>query len=146
MTVNDNHEENYPANRVEDLLAKASAEQLKEWIAGGAASLPEQMSPTWHGRALRLLSVLLPALTYLRDHGDLVLDRTSMVQSFSLESMAKLAFFANLPNEISEKILRYLEDLPGYNRQYALIGQFDNGARKLQDYLLCELGIEKKLA
>ncbi|MNG45697.1 hypothetical protein D3C79_35350 [compost metagenome] len=69
-----------------------------------------------------------------------------MVQSFSLESMAKLAFFANLPNEISEKILRYLEDLPGYNRQYALIGQFDNGARKLQDYLLCELGIEKKLA
>lgn len=88
MTVNDNYEESYPANRVEDWLAKASAEQLKGWIAGGPASLPEQMSPTWHGRALRLLSALLPALTYLRDHG----------------------------------------------------------ARKLQDYLLCELGIEKKLA
>lgn len=35
MTVNDNYEESYPANRVEDWLAKASAEQLKGWIAGG---------------------------------------------------------------------------------------------------------------
>lgn len=92
-------------------------------------------SPTWTGRSLRLLSVVLMALTHLRDRGDILLDIDVLQESFSMKQLVQLAYFSNLPSDIANKIIGFLEDLPGYQAEDAMKGQFNIETERTLGYV-----------
>jgi len=68
----------------------------------------------WKERAVALLGALLPALTWKRDHGGLLLDVSVLREYIEMPAIIRLARDNTLPERIIKALQGYLNTLPGY--------------------------------
>lgn len=68
----------------------------------------------WKERAVSLLSSLMPALTWKRDHQDMPLSINTIRNVMNFPEVIKLSRDAALPMRIREGLKGYLDTLPGY--------------------------------
>ncbi|MGE3769330.1 MAG: TraM recognition domain-containing protein [Bdellovibrionales bacterium] len=68
----------------------------------------------WKERAIALISSLMPALTYLRDHHNLLMDIGSVRDNIELPAVIRLSRDQRLPPRVMKGIRGYLDTLPGY--------------------------------
>ena len=68
----------------------------------------------WKERAVSLISSLMPALTWKRDHQDTPLSVSSIRDYLQLNNIIKLARDDALPTKFRESINGYLNTLPGF--------------------------------
>lgn len=138
-------------DRFNTLLAGGDDSRIYDAIAELSFDEISSMGVSWGGRTLLLLSIVLPALTYLRDRGDIQIDLIVLQESFSLERLVQLAYFSKLPDCISQKIIDYLNELPKYCMDDAIRGQFSIIAIEVHNYSIMSLmnwktGVREELA
>lgn len=68
----------------------------------------------WKERAVSLLSSVMPALTWKRDHQEMPLSINTIRESMTLPSVVKLSRDQAIPEEIRRGVKGYLDSLPGY--------------------------------
>ena len=71
----------------------------------------------WKERAVSLVSAIMPALVWKRDHLDIPLFVTSIRDSLNLNKIIALSREEVLPEEIRTGVRGYLDTLPGYNEK-----------------------------
>ena len=69
----------------------------------------------WKGRAISLISSVLFALVYLRDHEGLVLDMDTIRDRLILEHIQMISRRKDMPINVLKVIRSYLRTLPGYD-------------------------------
>ncbi|MCB9963952.1 MAG: TraM recognition domain-containing protein [Rhodospirillales bacterium] len=69
----------------------------------------------WKERAVSLVSAIMPALVWKRDHLDIPLFVTSIRDSLNLNKIIALSREEVLPREVRSGVKGYLDTLPGYN-------------------------------
>ncbi len=68
----------------------------------------------WKERAVALMGALMPALTWKRDHGELLFDVSTLRDYIELPAIIRLSRDPNLPERIIRALKGYLSTLPGY--------------------------------
>ncbi len=68
----------------------------------------------WKGRAISLLSALMPALTWKRDNQAMLMDVGVIRDHLGLPQIIKLSRDPSLPDRIIRGLQSYLDNLPGY--------------------------------
>ena len=68
----------------------------------------------WKGRAVSLMGALMPALTWRREHQDILLDVQVIRDALNFKDLIKLARDKDIPDRIRKGIKGYLDTLPGY--------------------------------
>ncbi len=113
----------------------APSNSLNPFSSGSASYLTNLMvslmdeaggdNAMWKGRAISLMSALMPALTYKRAHGELLLDVGVVRDNLTLQAVVRLSRDPDLPDRITRGLKSYLETLPGY-----LDDAFDDDGRE----------------
>lgn len=83
-----------------------------------SALLPNRTDPQsdmWVGRAHLMLEALIPALVELRDAGQIVLNKESLSESLTLDSVATLQQDRRLSEASRHLLEQYLNMLPSFN-------------------------------
>lgn len=68
----------------------------------------------WKGRAIALMSALMPALTWKRDNQGLMLDVGVIRDNLTMQQMIKMSRDPALPDRVIRGLQSYLDTLPGY--------------------------------
>ncbi|HRJ12406.1 MAG TPA: TraM recognition domain-containing protein [Alphaproteobacteria bacterium] len=68
----------------------------------------------WKGRAVSLMGALMPALTYMRDNEDLLLDVQVIRDALNFKDLIRLSRSKTMPERIRKGLKGYLDTLPGY--------------------------------
>ena len=68
----------------------------------------------WKGRAIALMSSLMPALTWKRDNQGLMLDVGVIRDNLTMQQMIKMSRDPALPDRVIRGLQSYLDTLPGY--------------------------------
>lgn len=68
----------------------------------------------WKGRAISLLSSLMPALTWKRDNQGLMMDVGVIRDHLTMQQMIKMSRDPALPDRVIRGLQSYLDTLPGY--------------------------------
>lgn len=102
----------------------APSNSLNPFSAGSASYLSNMLvslmddagddNAMWKGRAISLLSSLMPALTWKRDNQGLLLDVGSVRDHLSLQAIIRLSRDPAIPDRIVRGLQSYLDTLPGY--------------------------------
>lgn len=102
----------------------APSNSLNPFSSGSASYLTNLMvglmdeaggdNAMWKGRAISLMSSLMPALTYKREHFGVLLDVGYVRDQLTLQAVVRLSRDVDLPDRITRGIKSYLETLPGY--------------------------------
>lgn len=121
MSANADHKqwgEEIPSNTLNP-FADGTPDGLTQMVVSlmdGSGSDAEQ----WKGRGTTMLTGLMRALTWLRDHGQLDLNIGSIRDYLSLKSIIDLTSsekHPEMPKEIRHAIERYLSSLPSYDAE-----------------------------
>ena len=104
--------------------ARAASNSMNPFSSGSASYLAQMLvslmpeaegdNAMWKERAVALLSSLMPALTYQRDHLNEPLNIGRLRQVLNFPDVIKLSRDERLPERIRESIKGYLDTLPGY--------------------------------
>lgn len=102
----------------------APSNTLNPFASGSASYLTQMLvslmpeaggdNAMWKERAISLLSSLMPALTWKRDHQDLPLNINLIRTVMNFPEVVKLSRDAALPERIRSGLKGYLDTLPGY--------------------------------
>lgn len=97
---------------------------LNPFTTGSAAGLTELLvglmdeaggdGAMWKGRAISLISAIMLALVWMRDHAGLLLDVDQIREHLVLDNIQTLSKRRDLPNNAKKAISAYLKSLPGY--------------------------------
>lgn len=97
---------------------------LNPFTTGSASGLTELLvglmdeaggdGAMWKGRAISLISAIMLALVWMRDHAGLLLDVDQIREHLVLDNIQALARRRDLPNNAKKAINAYLKSLPGY--------------------------------
>lgn len=98
-------------------------------FAGGSASYLVQLlvslmpdaggdNAMWKERAVSLISSIMPALTWKRQHQEIPLNINSIRECLNLPKIIQLSRDPDLPRKIVHGIKGYLDTLPGYSDEY----------------------------
>lgn len=68
----------------------------------------------WKGRAIALMSALMPALTWKRDNQGLMLDVGVIRDNLTMQQIIKMSRDPGLPDRVIRGLQSYLDTLPGY--------------------------------
>ncbi len=68
----------------------------------------------WKERAVSLISSIMPALTWKREHQEMPLSVSTIRESLNLDAIIKLSRDEVLPADITISLKSYLDTLPGY--------------------------------
>lgn len=68
----------------------------------------------WKGRAISLMSALMPALTWKRDNQGLMLDVGVIRDNLTMQQIIKMSRDPALPDRVIRGLQSYLDTLPGY--------------------------------
>lgn len=68
----------------------------------------------WKERAVSMVSAIMPALTWKRDHQDMPLSVSTIRHNMILNNIIKLSRDDQIPVELRNAILGYLDTLPGF--------------------------------
>ena len=103
---------------------RAPSNSLNPFSSGSASYLTNMLvslmpeaggdNAMWKERAVSLLSSVMPALTWLRDHMDVPLSITTVRQSLGFAEIIKLSRNEALPEKLRLAVVDYLKELPGY--------------------------------
>ena len=107
-----NSDERAPSNTMNP-FSSGSASYLTQMLI---SLMPEAEGDNamWKERAVSLLSSLMPALTYKRDHQDFPLSVNSIRNYLNLNYVIQLSRDEAIPERIREGLKGYLDTLPGY--------------------------------
>ncbi|MEM7618125.1 MAG: type IV secretion system DNA-binding domain-containing protein [Pseudomonadota bacterium] len=107
-----NSDERAPSNTMNP-FSSGSASYLTQMLI---SLMPEAEGDNamWKERAVSLLSSLMPALTYKRDHQDFPLSVNSIRNYLNLNYIIMLSRDEMIPEKIREGLKGYLDTLPGY--------------------------------
>lgn len=104
--------------------ARAASNSMNPFSSGSASYLSQMLvslmpeaegdNAMWKERAVALLSSLMPALTYQRDHLNEPLNIGRLRRVLNFSEVIKLSRDERLPERIRESIKGYLDTLPGY--------------------------------
>lgn len=104
--------------------AKAPSNTMNPFSSGSASYLTQMLvslmpeaegdNAMWKERAVSLMSSLMPALTWKRDHQDFPLSVSSIRNYLNLNYIIQLSRDEAIPERIREGLKGYLETLPGY--------------------------------
>lgn len=104
--------------------ARAPSNTMNPFSSGSASYLTQMLislmpeaegdNAMWKERAVSLLSSLMPALTWKRDHQDFPMSVNSIRNYLNLNYIIKLSRDEMLPEKIREGLVGYLDTLPGY--------------------------------
>ncbi|NBX66338.1 MAG: type IV secretion protein IcmO [Proteobacteria bacterium] len=102
----------------------APSNSLNPFSSGSASYLTQMLvslmpeaggdNAMWKERAISLLSSLMPALTWKRDHQEMPLSINTIRQVMNFPEVVKLSRDSALPERIREGLKGYLDTLPGY--------------------------------
>lgn len=102
----------------------APSNTLNPFSSGSASYLTQMLvslmpeaggdNAMWKERAISLLSSIMPALTWKRDHQDMPLNINTIRNVMNFPEVVKLSRDAALPPRIREGLKGYLDTLPGY--------------------------------
>lgn len=102
----------------------APSNSLNPFSSGSASYLTQMLvslmpeaggdNAMWKERAISLLSSLMPALTWKRDHQELPLSINTIRHVMNFPEVVKLSRDSALPERIREGLRGYLDTLPGY--------------------------------
>jgi intracellular multiplication protein IcmO len=102
----------------------APSNTLNPFSSGSASYLTQMLvslmpeaggdNAMWKERAISLMSAIMPALTWKRDHQDLPLNINTIRTVMNFPEVVKLSRDAALPPRIREGLRGYLDTLPGY--------------------------------
>ncbi len=102
----------------------APSNSLNPFSSGSASYLTQMLvslmpeaggdNAMWKERAISLLSSLMPALTWKRDHQEMPLSINTIRQVMNFPEVIKLSRDSALPDRIREGLKGYLDTLPGY--------------------------------
>ncbi len=116
---------NYMTGNVD--TAAAPSHTMNPFASGSASYLvnmlvslmpdPQGDNAMWQERAVALISAIMPALTWKRDHQDYPLSVKTIRDYLSLPKVISLARDQAVPLEIKSGINGYLDTLPGYVEQ-----------------------------
>lgn len=97
------------------LLARESAAELLNMFSSMLGNNFHDSSNTmWKGRALNMLSAVLTALVYKRDHQKVSLTVEKLQESLGFDGFVLLAQDASLPAAMVQSLKAHLRALPGY--------------------------------
>lgn len=101
-----------------------ASNSMNPFIVGSAAGLTELLvglmdeaggdNAMWKGRAISLISSIMLALVYLRDHDGLLLGVETIRDHLLLEKIQQLSKRRDLPAHVIQSLKSYLRSLPGY--------------------------------
>ena len=104
--------------------ARAPSNTMNPFSSGSSSYLTQMLvslmpeaegdNAMWKERAVSLLSSLMPALTWKRDHQDFPLSVNSIRSYLGLNYIIKLSRDEAIPERIREGLVGYLDTLPGY--------------------------------
>ncbi len=104
--------------------AQAPSNTMNPFSSGSASYLTNMLvslmpqaegdNAMWKERAVSLISSLMPALTWKRDHQDIPLSVSSIRDYLNFPNVIKLSRDDALPDAFRESIKGYLDTLPGY--------------------------------
>ena len=104
--------------------ARAPSNTMNPFSSGSASYLTQMLvslmpeaegdNAMWKERAVSLLSSLMPALTWKRDHQDFPLSVNSIRNYLNLNYVIMLSRDEAIPEKIREGLVGYLDTLPGY--------------------------------
>ena len=101
---------------IEHVLHDKSASEITELLVLLMDQVTEENS-IWKGRAVSLISSVVFALVYLRDHEGLELKLDTIRDHLILENFQKLADRHDFPLNILQPIRTHLRSLPGYQEK-----------------------------
>ena len=103
---------------------KAPSNTMNPFSSGSASYLTQMLvslmpdaegdNAMWKERAVSLISSVMPALTWKRDHQDIPMSVSTIREYLNLPNVIKLSRDKHLPDKINEGIMGYLDTLPGY--------------------------------
>lgn len=103
---------------------KAPSNTLNPFSNGSASYLTQMLvsllpdatgdNAMWKERAVSMVSSIMPALTWKRDHQDLPLSVSTIRNNMILNNIIKLSRDDQIPVELRNAIKGYLDTLPGY--------------------------------
>ena len=104
--------------------ARAPSNTMNPFSSGSASYLTQMLvslmpeaegdNAMWKERAVSLLSSLMPALTWKRDHQDFPMSVNSIRNYLGLNYIIMLSRDEAIPEKIREGLVGYLDTLPGY--------------------------------
>ncbi len=104
--------------------ARAPSNTMNPFSSGSASYLTQMLislmpeaegdNAMWKERAVSLLSSLMPALTFKRDHQDFPLSVNTIRNYLGLNYVIQLSRDEAIPQRIREGLVGYLDTLPGY--------------------------------
>ncbi|MEM6811555.1 MAG: TraM recognition domain-containing protein [Pseudomonadota bacterium] len=104
--------------------ARAPSNTMNPFSSGSASYLTQMLislmpeaegdNAMWKERAVSLMSSLMPALTWKRDHQDFPMSVSSIRNYLNLNYIIMLSRDEALPEKIREGLVGYLDTLPGY--------------------------------
>lgn len=103
-----------PPTAAPDLYATSSVSQLVELLGRRLSQTSDPGSAVWTRRALSLLTVVLAALVWQRDHQGLLLSEQVVLDHLDLPAMMIQSRRADLPQDLRQGLLTYLRSLPGF--------------------------------
>lgn len=102
----------------------SQSNSLNPFSIGSASYLTQMMvsmmddagedNAMWKGRAIALMSALMPALTWKRDNQGLLLDVGVIRDNLTMQQIIKMSRDAALPDKIIRGLQSYLDTLPGF--------------------------------
>ncbi len=115
--------------------ARAPSNTMNPFSSGSASYLTQMLvslmpeaegdNAMWKERAVSLMSSLMPALTWKRDHQDFPLSVSTIRNYLNLNYVIKLSRDEAIPKKIREGLVGYLDTLPGY-----VDGAFDDEGKE----------------
>lgn len=104
--------------------AKAPSNTMNPFSAGSASYLTNMLvelmpeaegdNAMWKERAVALISSIMPALTWKRDHQDIPMSVGTIRDFLTLPNVIKLSRDEAIPEDVRAGLKGYLETLPGY--------------------------------
>ncbi len=104
--------------------AGSQSNSLNPFSIGSASYLTQMMvglmddsgddNAMWKGRAISLMSALMPALTWKRDNQGMLMDVGVIRDHLGLQQIIKMSRDPGLPDRIIRGLQSYLDTLPGY--------------------------------
>ena len=103
---------------------KAPSNTMNPFSSGSASYLTQMLvslmpdaegdNAMWKERAVSLVSSIMPALTWKRDHQDRPMSVSTIREYLTLNNVIKLSRDETLPEDIRTGVKGYLDTLPGY--------------------------------
>jgi energy-coupling factor transporter ATP-binding protein EcfA2 len=101
-------------------LASMTVDEICQFVSAFVESTGSGDGDMWRGRAIALVSAIIPVLVWFRDERNEQFSFATLRQAITLQGVLSVldrAISSELPGNLIEGVRGYLESLPGYSRE-----------------------------